>query len=360
LDVHKDSISIAALQGALERPVLEERLGPGEHRLQERLKRLSREGAVRVCYEAGGFGFVLQRKITSWGYECDVAAPSLIPRRPGHRVKTDRIDALELAKQNRARNLTHVYVPTEEDERVRGVVRSRQALRRDVHRIQQRLLKLLQARGHFFRGKGGHWGDAFLQWLKALPLATEDRFLVTTYLGQREVVQQLMRSVEERLKSLTTHAKWGAPIARLQCLRGVDLLTASALAVEIVDIGRFKNAPALMSWTGLGVSEFSSGESRTRGEITKAGNPEVRRLLIEAAWNNTHPPRIGARLRRQQTGQDPKVITHAWRAQQRLYATWQRLAVKNPKLAVTAMARELAGFIFALWGGREEDLAPRS
>lgn len=360
LDVHKESLSIAALRGDLERPMLEERLGPSERGLHSRLKRLGQEGRVRVCYEAGGFGYVLERKIRSWGHECDVVAPSLIPRMPGDRVKTDRRDALKLAELNRAGVLTRVYVPTEEDERTRSVVRARRALQRDAFRSQQRILKLLQARGHFYRGAGRHWGREFLRWLPQVPLAEEDRFLVMSYLAERDVQLQLMQSVVERVERLAGHERWAGPLGRLQCLRGVELVTASGLVVEIVDIERFEGPRQLMSWAGLDVTEFSSGERVSRGKITKAGNGEVRRLMIEAAWNNAYPPRVGMVLRRRMAGQPPEVVAHAVRAQHRLHATWKRLASHNPKLAVTAMARELLGFVFALWRARPADLQARN
>jgi transposase len=315
---------------------------------------------VSVCYEASGFGFVLQRQIKSWGYECEVAASSMIPCKPGDRVKTDRRDALKLATLHRGRTLTYVYVPSEQDERLRSVVRSRWALHQDVHRVQQRILKLLQVRGHFFRGTGKNWGANFMQWLGHLPLAEEDRMVVETYLAQRDIQRQLRQGVEEKISGLAQHARWSAALGRLQCLRGVDLVTASGLVAEIVDIERFEGAPQLMAWAGLGVSEFSSGPEQHRGRITKTGNKEVRRLLTEAAWNNTRPPRIGIGLRSRQLGQDPAVVAHAWRAQQRLYRTWSRLAPKSPKLAVTAMARELLGFVHALWRARPQDLQARN
>jgi transposase len=360
VDVHKDSLSVAALRGDLDRPILEERIGPSERALHGHLRRLGREGPVRVCYEAGGFGFVLHRKIRSWGHECDVVAPSLIPRKPGDRVKTDRRDALKLAQLNRAGVLTHVYVPTEEDERTRSVVRARRALQRDTFRVQQRILKLLQARGHFYREGAKHWTQPFKTWLAHLPLAEEDRFIVTSFLAQRDMQLQLLQGVVARVATLTVHPRWAGPIARLQCLRGVEMVTASALAVEIVDIERFASPRELMGWAGLGVSEFSSGEHTSRSEITKTGNGEVRRLMIEAAWNNTHPPRTGEGLHRRMAGQPPDVVAHALRAQQRLYTTWKRLGVKNPKLAITAMAREMLGFVHALWRARPEDLQARA
>jgi transposase len=359
LDVHKDSVSIAALRGDMEMPLLEDRLEPDLQGLHGHLRRLGRTGYVHVCYEAGGFGYVLQRAIQSWGYECDVIAPSLIPRKPGDRVKTDRRDALKLAQLNRSRVLTHVYVPTEEDERARSIVRSRRALHQDVLRVQQRILKLLQARGHFYRGEGKHWRAPFHRWLERLPLAEEDRLIVSTYLAQRDLQRQLLHGVEERIERLGSHPRWGAAIGRLQCLRGVDVLTASALATEIVDIDRFERPSQLMAWAGLGISEFSSGPDQSRGRITKTGNGEVRRLMLEAAWNNTHPPRLGVVVQRRQMGQDPAVVAHAWRAQQRLYRTWRNLASKSPKLAVTAMARVLLGFVHALWRARPEDLQAR-
>lgn len=360
IDVHKDTLAVAALRGDVERPLLLERMEASERKLQARLKRLSREGVVRVCYEAGGFGYALERTIRSWGYECDVVAPSLIPRRPGDQVKTDGRDALRLAEYNRAGLLTSVYVPTEQDERTRSVVRARRALDKDVFRVQQRILKLLQARGHFYRDQGKHWSQRFMRWLNQVPLAEEDRFLVTSYLAQRDMQLQLLGSVEARVAELQDHERWREPIARLRCLRGVDLKTASGLVVEIVDIERFETAPKLMAWAGLVVSEYSSGERTIQGGITKAGNEEVRRLMIEAAWNNTHPPRIGDVLRRRLAGQDPQVVAHAWRAQRRLYQTWKKLAPKAPGIAITTVARELLGFVHALWRARPEDLQARS
>jgi transposase len=313
-----------------------------------------------VCYEASGFGFVLHRKIRSWGFECDVIAPSLIPKRPGDRVKTDPRDALELARLNRGGLLTRVYVPSEEDERTRSVVRARRAFQGDLFRVQQRILKLLQVRGHFYREGGKHWCPAFMTWLRQLPLAEEDRFLVSTHLAHRNVQLQLMQAVESRIEKLTEHERWSGPIARLRCLRGVDLITAAGLVAEIVDVERFKTAPVLMGWAGLAVTEYSSGEHVRRGQITKSGNEEVRRLMIEAAWNNTHPPQTGRALMRRMKGQDPAVLAHALRAQRRLYATWRKLGPRNPKLAVTAMARELLGFVHALWRARPEDLEARN
>jgi transposase len=182
---------------------------------------------------------------------------------------------------------------------------------------------------------------------------------MTSHLAHRDLVGQLMQGVQARVEALTRHPRWSAPIARLQCLRGVDLVTASALVVEIVDIERFETPGELMGWAGLGVSESSSGERVSRGRITKTGNGEVRRLMVEAAWNNAHPPRIGVPLRRRLAEQRPEVVAHAWRAQQRLYATWRRLGAKAPKLAATAMARELLGFVHALWRARPGDLQAR-
>jgi len=360
LDVHKESLSLAALRGQLERPLLQVELGPSEKALRSQLRRLAREGPVRLCYEASGFGYVLHRKVRSWGFECDVIAPSLIPRKPGERVKTDTRDALKLAELNRAGVLTRVYVPTEQDERTRSVVRSRRTLQRDTFRVQQRILKLLQVRGHFYRGPGKHWREPFLRWLRQLPLAEEDRFLISTHLAQRDVQLQLMKGVDDRLEQLARHERWAGPIARLRCLRGIDVITACGVVAEIVDMERFKTPSDLVGWAGMGVCEYSSGEHTSRGRITKTGNGEVRRLMIEAAWNNTHPPRTGPALRRRMEGRNPEVVAHALRAQRRLYRTWKHLGAKSPKLAVTAMARELLGFVHALWRARPEDLQARS
>jgi transposase len=360
LDVHKDSVSLAALRGSEQEPFLEQRLGYGEEDLRRGLKRLAGQGEVHVCYEAGGFGYVLHRKLVSWGYDCGVAAPSLIPRKPGDRVKTDPRDARMLATYFRGGSLTCVHVPSPEEECWRSVVRTRHALHRDAHRTQQRVLKLLQARGHFYREGGKHWTQAFDRWLAALPLGKSDRALVDIYLAERSLQLQLMERVVEDMKPLSVHERWGKPLARLQCLRGVEFLTSAGLVTEIVDIERFAGPRELMGWAGLGVEEHSSGERVRRGHVSKAGNAEVRRLMVEAAWNNAHPPRLGEPLRRRLKGQDPAVIAHAWRAQERLYETWRKLGPRSPKLAATAMARELLGFVFALWRAGPEDLKART
>lgn len=359
LDIHKESIALAALRGQEQEPFLEERLGYGDEDLRRVLKRLAGQGELRVCYEAGGFGYVLQRKLKSWGYACDVAAPSLIPRKPGDRVKTDPGDARKLATYHRGGSLTCVYVPSPEDECWRSVVRTRHAMQRDVHRTQQRILKLLQARGHFYREGGKYWTQAFDRWLTALPLAKSDRALLDILLSERSVQIQLTERVVADMKPLSVHERWGKPLARLQCLRGVEFLTSAGLVTEIVDIERFAGPRELMGWAGLGVEEYSSGERVRRGHVSKAGNSEVRRLVIEAAWNNTHAPKLGEPLRRRQKEQEPAVVAHAWRAQERLYATWRKLAPRSPKVAVTAMARELLGFVFALWRAGPEDLKAR-
>lgn len=359
LDIHKDSVSVAALGDGSNEPLLEQQVGPTDQALRRVLNRLARQGTLRACYEAGGFGYVLQRKMKSWGYPCEVVAPSLIPHRPGDQVKTDRRDALKLATYHRGGSLTYVYVPTEEDERWRSTVRMRRAYQGDAHRTQQRILKLLQARGHFYREAGKHWSQAFLRWLASLPLAASDRTLVDDLLAERTMQVQLMERSEARMAEMAQHPGWGPAMGRLQCLRGVDLVSSGILAVEIVDIARFASGTKLMGWAGLGVTEHSSGERVSRGHITKTGNSEVRRILIEAAWNNTRAPRVSETLKRRWEGQEPAVTAHAFHAQQRLYDTWRRLSPHGPKVAVTAMARLLAGFVHALWRARPEDLQAR-
>jgi transposase len=360
LDVHRETISLAALRGSFERPLVTKVVSASSERhLHKELEHLRREGPLRVCYEASGFGYVLYRQLRSWGHTCALIAPSLIPRAPGDRIKTDGRDALKLAEMYRAGLLSTVHVPTEEDERARAVVRHRRALQTDIHRTQQRILKLLQARGHFYRERGKPWTQNFMAWLRTVPLEEEDQFILGQYLGEREVQRQLMQNAQSQVERVAQAPSRAGPIARLRCLRGIDTTAAACLVTEIVDVTRFASPRPLMAWAGLIPSEFSSGQRQWRGKITGTGNHEVRRVLVEAAWNNTRPPSLGRSLQARVQGQSAEVLAHARRAQERLYGTWKRLGVHNPRVAVTAMARQLLGFVFALWRARSEDLRAR-
>lgn len=360
IDLHQDTVTLAVLpEGASECRCVET-FSSDASRVRSFLKRVSKEGPVRACYEAGSCGYVLQRQITSWGWDCQVIAPSLIPRSPGDRVKTDRRDADRLAKHLRAGLLTSVRVPSEAEERVRSLVRCRGTLTREILASRHYILKLLQSRGHRFRD-GRNWSQAHWTWLRGLDLGGEDALTLLTYLSLLEDKLRLRRVVDERLEALAKEEPWRGPVGRLCCLRGVKTLTALTLASEIGDARRFSTARQLMAYLGLNVCEYSSGGSERRGGITKAGNAHCRSVLVEAAWNYRHRPKESKDLLARSAGQAEAVRAHAMRAQKRLHRRFKKLEARMASSkAVVAVARELVGFVWALLRGEDGLLLARA
>ncbi|HET9195808.1 MAG TPA: IS110 family transposase [Vicinamibacterales bacterium] len=307
-------------------------------------------GAVRCCYEAGPCGFELQRALTAAGSPCEVIAPSLIPRRAGDRIKTDRRDAGQLAVLYRAGALTAIHVPTDQEEAVRDLLRCREDIRVDLLRARHRLGKFLLRHGRRFTATTSTWSPRHHAWLRAqtwpLPALTQTH---EAYLRAVDETVARLRAVEAQLQTLVTLEPLRTRVQQLRCFRGMDDLTALTIAAELGDARRFPSARGLMAYVGLIPSEHSSGPRRARGPITKTGNAHIRRVLVEAAWHYRHHPFIGKQLRRRQTGAPEGARRHAWRAQQRLYRRYQRLAARGkPKQhVVTAVARELTGFVWA-------------
>lgn len=310
----------------------------------------SQAGAVRCCYEAGPCGFELQRQLTAHGVPCDVIAPSLIPRRPGDRIKTDRRDAGQLAVLYRAGALTAIHIPTEHEEAARDLLRCREDIRADLLRARHRLSKFLLRHGRRFTGTKQAWSKRHDTWLRAqtwpLPALEQTH---RAYLRTVEEAVARLRSVEEDLRALLELEPLRTRVQRLRCFRGIDDLTALTIAAEVGDARRFATAPSLMAYVGLVPSEHSSGTKRARGAITKTGNAHVRRVLVESAWHYRHHPFVGDTLRARQHGASADVVARAWTAQQRLHRRYARLAARGkPKQhVVTAVARELTGFVWA-------------
>jgi transposase len=352
MDVHKESITLAVLPATAKSATRLDRLPNDAPKLRRYLERVARDGELRVCYEASGAGYVLQRALSEWGYACEVIAPSLIPKRPGVQRKHDKYDASELARLYRSGELTAVRIPSEAEERVRDVVRCRETFQREILKSRHYILKFLARRGFVFRD-GTNWCTPHLRWLERLttdrsPLAPADRLVfreyhaLLTYKLQRR--DELDREIE-RLAELPTLAPM---VRRLQCFRGIALQGAMVLATEIVDWRRFRRPTQLAAYLGLVSREDSSGDRERKGSITKAGNSHCRHVLIQAAWSYHHRPAVSVDLKRRQGGQPPAVIAHAWKAQQRLHQRYTHLAYrKQPQIAVVAVARELVGFLWA-------------
>jgi transposase len=313
---------------------------------------------VLFCYEAGPIGYGLQRQITTLGHECAVIAPSLIPRRPGERVKTNRRDALTLARLHRAGELAAIWVPDPGHEAVRELVRAREAAMADLREKRQHLQSFLLRHGRIYSGRKP-WTQAHARWLSNLTFEHPAQYLVL-----REY-QQAIEDAEARLERLNQQvadvaSTWSmAPVVEAyQALRGVAFLTAVTFVAEIGDVRRFESPRQLMAYLGLVPSESSTGERVRRGSITKAGNSRVRRVLIEGAWTYRFPARTSRLLQERQEGLPKTVRAIAWKAQVRLCARYRRLVMagKRQTVVATAIAREMAAFLWAI--GHEVE--PRS
>ena len=314
------------------------------------VERLRRQGAVRCCYEAGPCGFELQRSLQARAIPCDVIAPALIPRRPGDRIKTDRRDAGHLAVLYRAGALTAIHIPTEQEEAARDLLRCREDIRADLLRARHRLSKFLLRHGRRFTATTKAWSKRHDAWLRhqTWPLPALDQ-THRAYLRAVDEVLARLRDVDTELRALLDLEPLAARVRRLSCFRGIDDLTALTIAAELGDPRRFPSAPSVMAYVGLVPSEHSSGTKRAQGGITKTGNAHLRRVLIESAWHYRHHPFVSATLRARQRGAADMVVAHAWTAQQRLHRRYARFAArgKRKQHIVTAVARELTGFVWA-------------
>jgi transposase len=344
LDVHARSIRLAAVRAD---ELLEERTLPYDEDAVERL--LRRWPSVRCCYEAGPTGFGLYRHLVERGIDCAVVAPGLVPRRPGDRVKTDPRDARKLARLLAGGLLEPIHVPSPAHEAARDLVRAREDARLDRMRDRHRLSKFCLRHGRLLPTSS--WTVVRRKWLgeQQFEFAAE-QLTFDAYVHAVDLVDARIERLERAIRETAEQGPWRDLVGRLRCLRGIDTLTALALAAEIGDFGRFRSAEEFMAFVGLVPSEHSSGEQHRRGSITKVGNAHARRLLVESAWHARRRPKVGYELARRQRGQHAAVVERSWRCQQRLYQRWQRMAGrgKPQQKIVVACARELAGFVWAI------------
>jgi transposase len=360
LDTSKKSIQVAMLLPGRREPVQWE-LANESAAVRRLAKRLLREavGELRICYEAGPCGYTLQRQLRAAGVESIVVAPSLVPVKPGERIKTNRRDARKLAQALRSDDLTEVHPPTLEEEAVRDLSRCREDAREDLLRARHRLGKMLLRRGLVHNGKA--WTEAHRRWLRGLNFEHEAaRAVFDDYLRAIEHLEERLSGLEEKLIALSEKAPYREPVGRLRCFRGIDTITAMTLVAELHDFRRFESPRGLMAFLGLVPSENSTGDKHRRGPITKAGNTHARHVLIEASWHYRHRPGVSRTLHKRRAGQPGWVIGLADRAQLRLHKRFWRLALhgKSTNKAVTAVARELAGFIWAALSLKEAVSTP--
>ncbi|MGF6368967.1 transposase [Paraburkholderia sp. RAU6.4a] len=348
LDVHKESITVAYSIDAGEVELLG-KIGTTPAEIDRLCKRLQSK-ARRVCvvYEAGPCGYGLYRRLVEQGFECMVCAPSLIPRKPGERVKTDRRDAIKLVRALRAGDLSAVYVPGVEDEAFRDLARAWACARDDLRQARHRLKSFLLAHGVRYTGNA-NWGPAHRRWLSEHTFDSEWQQLAFNE-HRRTIEDRLAQCerLETALREAVINWRFYPAVLGLQAMRGVQFVTAVGMLSELGDLSRFEHPRQLMAWLGVTPSEYSSGGKRRQGSITKTGNSYARKLLVEAAWSYRHPARVSRDIQCRHEGIPKAIIDRAWDAQVRLCRRYRKLAArgKHVNIAVVAIARELAGFIW--------------
>lgn len=308
-------------------------------------------GPTRVAYEAGPTGYGLARALHAAGIGCVVAAPGKIERPAQDKIKTDQRDAERVLRLLMIDALHPVRVPTVEEEALRDLVRAREDLRGDLMRARQRLSKLLLRHGIVYEDTSSTWTQRHRAWLRAQDLGGGAQATLLDYLGGIDTLELRRGQLETTIGELVPSSPYAQTVARLRCLRGIDMLSAVGLAAEVGDFTRFERAGRVASYLGLVPSEASSGETRRQGKITKTGSRHARRLLVEASWHYRKAPARGVALQRRQEGQPANVIAISWQAQRRLHGVWRRLADERGKrrtIVAVAVARELAGFCWAL------------
>jgi transposase len=364
LDVHAETMAVAVAE-----PTGEVRsLGVIPNRsesIRRLVKKLGPVGRLRVCYEAGPTGYVVSWQLTARGVRGEVVAPTLVPVKAGDRVKTDRRDAEKLARSYRAGDLTAVWVPDASPEALRDLVRAREAAKKDQLRARHRLGKVLLRHGRRPSERMTPWTQRHLTWIKQA-VHVEQPAQEATWLDSLHEVEHVVTRIE-RLERAIDDGLVGAPprmravIDALQALRGIAKISAVTIVAEVGELSRFARAPQLMGYGGMGAREDSSGERHRRGGITKTGHAHLRRIVIEAAWAYRHRPAVGGALRQRQATLSPEVTTIAWKAQHRLHTRDRRLLGRSQcqQKVVTAIGRELLGFIWAIGRPVESDQQQR-
>ena len=351
LDVHKESIVVATAPQGDTAVELYGQIGGTLDALDKCIKKLAKPNQeLRFVYEAGPCGYVIYRHLKKSRYHCEVIAPSLIPTKASDRVKTDRRDARQLARLFRAGELTAIYVPDEEDEAIRDLVRARDRAVSDQRKGRQRLKGFLLRLGHRYKGQS-NWSAPHLRYLASLKLShAAQQIAFQEYLEAITVATERLERLSKAVEAALPGWKREPVVRALMSLRGVAVVNAMTLVAEAGDLTRFDSPSQLMSYFGLTPSEYSSGEKRQQGGITKAGNGACRRALVEAAHHYRIAPRVSPAMQRRQEGQSKEVRAIAWKAQQRLHGRYTVLNRRHKKVVViiAALARELCGFVWAI------------
>ena len=352
LDTHKDTIAVAIADITGGKPRYYGEIANTPTALTKLMKDVSPNGeVVSYCYEAGPCGYGIYRQISGSGHDCCVVAPSLIPTKPGDRVKTDRRDSENLARLHRAGELTPVWVPDLEQEAMRDLTRAREDMKHLERQARQRLCAFLLRHGQRYESGKSKWTQAYWRWLERINFSHRVQQLVfQEYIDSVKQQQQRVADLEQAMHEAMADWTLAPVVTGLMALRGCRLITGMTVVAELGDITRFDSPRQLMSYLGLVPSESSSGPKTRRGGITKTGNGHVRRVLVEAAWCYRFPARKTAALQRRAEQAPDEVQAIAWKAQKRLCGRYQALSKRGllPQKTCTAIARELTGFIWAI------------
>lgn len=350
MDVHKETIAVA-IAGEEGVPRYYGEIMNTPEAIAKLVKKVAgKKDRTAFCYEAGPCGYGVYRQIKGMGYRCDVVAPSLIPKKAGDRVKTDRRDAVMLTRLYRAGELTAVWVPELEQEAIRDLTRAREDIKGMERHARQRLGGFLLRHDKKYSGKS-KWTPGHFRWLEAVRFESPIQQIVfQEYVDMVKELKERVASVEEEMRKAVAGWSLGRVVEALMALRGVSLITAMTVVAEMGDMSRFESPRQLMAHLGLVPSEHSSGSSQKRGGITKTGNGHVRRVLTEASWCYRLPARKTAHLQRKAEKTSDQVQAIAWKAQKRLCKRYWYLIHKGklPVQTCTAIARELVGFIWAI------------
>ena len=351
LDVSKNTVAVAIAPGVGE-PYDWHTIPNTRDAVAKMVETLRMDGSgLAVCYEAGPTGLVLLRQLQGLGVSCLLAAPSLIPVAPGEKVKTDRKDALKLARMLRSDDLVSVYIPSEIDEDLRDLARFRATAQHDATRHKNVITKQLMRWGIVEPSEcKTRWTQKYWRWLRTLRLRSPSRMLLLSEaIGTLEGVIERVKRLDQALEQAAESSPHARLVEVLQGFRGIKFLTAVSLVAELGDLGHFPSARSVMGYSGLGSREDSSGKRRRRGAITKSGNAHLRHRLLESSWQYQHTPRVTATLAKRREALLPAELAIVRRADLRLCRRFHRLSYRKPKpVAVTAVAREFIGFIWAL------------
>jgi transposase len=362
LDVHAETIAVAIAEPDGEVRSLGTIANRAES-IRKLIKKLGQVEQLKACYEAGPTGYVLYWQLAELGVACEVIAPTLVPMKAGDRVKTDRRDAERLARSYRSGDLTAVWVPDEGSESLRDLVRAREAAKQDQLRARHRLSKFLLRLGQRPAAGMKAWTAPYMAWVRQVHFAQVAR--EATMLDYLHEVDHMGERVKRLEQAITEAVKLAAPVVQevvkgLQALRGIAEISAVTIVAELGSITRFGTARQLMGYSGAVPTEDSSGKRTRRGSITKTGNAHLRRIIVEAAWSYRYRPAIGPRLRKRQEGVPEPIKEIAWKAQVRLHKRFMKLAAagKDQRKIITAVGRELLGFIWAI-GVKAETADPQ-